>query len=230
MDGAELVYEPTLEHVFQNNALQATTELERRVPARLVIPLSRLPQPETSIAQPHVFANRSRWALQIGAGFILAVGGFAAFYATPQLFRTRVQTATNKIETQDSKREISSAVSDASATADKPEIQNTKMELSQLSDQAETRQTKRETAPASDELKTARAKREPAVPPLAGLKPLPRLKPIPTLKPIPRLSERGRSAGRKAVVVDTSDNTKKDSRLGSFLKKTGRILTKPFKS
>ncbi len=235
MDGAELVYEPTLEHVFQNDALQATTELERRVPARLVIPLSRLPQPETSIAQPHVFARARRLALQIGAGFILAVGGFAAFYAAPNLFQTRVQPATNKLETQDSKREIpysSPRVSDASATADTPEIQNAKIALSQLSDQPETRYSKRETAPASDKLETASSKRAPAVPLLPGLKSLPRLKPLPTLKPIPRLSDRSRSvtAGRKAIVVNTSGNTKKDSRFGSFLKKTGRILTKPFKS
>ena len=39
MDGAQLVYEPTLDHVFPNNALQARTELERQRPGRLIIPL-----------------------------------------------------------------------------------------------------------------------------------------------------------------------------------------------
>lgn len=269
MDGAQLVYEPTLEHVFPNNALQARTELERSGPmlkssaggrssrqtagageavtestgqrqlflsCRLLPPTAdSLQQPQTSIARRHGRSNRSRLVLQIAAGFVLAVGGFAAFYATPQLFQTRVHTATNKLETQDSKREttyLTTAVSDASATADKPQIQSVEMKLSQLSDQPETRQSKRETVPASDKLQTASSKREPAVPPLPGLKPMPRLKPLPTLKPIPRLADRSRSVNtsRKAIVVNTSGGTKKDSRFGSFLKRTGRILTKPFKS
>ena len=64
MDGAELVYEPTLEHVFPNSVLQTRTELERSRPARLVIPLSRSARPpQTSRAQPH--SNRSWLALQI---------------------------------------------------------------------------------------------------------------------------------------------------------------------
>ncbi|MBA2703228.1 MAG: hypothetical protein H0U60_05175 [Blastocatellia bacterium] len=221
MDGAELVYEPTLEHVFQNDALQATTELERRVPARLVIPLSRLPQPETSIAQPHVFANRSRLALQIAALAVLAAVSFMAFYATPRLFQTGNQTASNRLETQNSEPKTSHptpsvAVARAAASSEK----------------LETQETKRDALRSSNEPETPSAKRETAFPALPGLKPLPRLKPLPTLKPIPRLSDRSGpvNAGRKAIVVNTSGNTKKDSRFGSFLKKTGRILTKPFKS
>lgn len=236
MDGAELVHEPTLEHVFPNNTLQARTQLERSRPACFVVPLApspQSPQPETSMARAPVSSNRNRLALQIAAGLILAVGGFAAFYATPQLFKTRAQTPSNQPEVQSSKRETTypSPVSDATAATEKLKNENVSMELPQSFDEPKTRPAKREAAAVSDELKTTSAKRE-TIPVLPGLKPMPRLKPLPTLKPLPRLSDRSRSvnSGRKAIVVNTSSNTKKDSRFGSFLKKTGRILTKPFKS
>lgn len=221
MDGAELVYEPTLEHVFPKSALQATTELERRGPSRFVIPLSRLPQPETSTARPNAIATRSRFPLQIAAVAVLGAVSFMAFYATPRLFRTTPQPANNAIEAQKPRQEISypsPVMSDVAETSEKPEIRNAKHETSLPSDKSETPNSKRATP----------------IPALPGLKPLPRLKPLPTLKPMPRLADRNRSAdaSRTAIVMNTKvrANTKKESRFGSFLKKTGRILTKPFKS
>jgi hypothetical protein len=216
MDGAELVYEPTLERVFPNSAVPVNTELERRAPARLVVPLTRLPKPENSIARAQVPSSRRRLALQIAAVAVLMAVSFMAFYATPRLFRTKSQTAQNTPEIQKPRVETPvqlPVVSEAAATSEKPEVQETKPEISRSSPKGETGNTKLETA----------------FPPLPGLKPLPRLKPMPKLKPIPRLSERSQSAGRKAIVVN-SRATKKDSRFGSFLKKTGRMLTKPFKS
>jgi hypothetical protein len=223
MDGAQLVYEPTLDHVFPKTGPQARTELERQRPGRFVIPLSRSQQPQHPIAQPHVVATRSRLALQLGAGLILALAGFAAFYATPHLFQTSAQS------TQSSKSEIPPVVFAAPTTADKPEIQNAKLELT---DQSATRQEKRETEQPADILNRPSSPRDSAIPPLPGLKPLPRLKPLPTLHPIPKFTDKSPSANppKKGIVVNTSGNTKKDSRFGSFLKKTGRILTKPFKS
>ncbi len=219
MDGAELVYEPTLEHVFPNGALQTRTELERRAPAGLVIPLTRSPQPETSNAQTVVVVTRRKLLLQIAAVAVLAAVAFAAFYATPRLFQTKPQSASNTIETQQPQPGNSQPLlvgSDAAATSDRPETQETKSYVSRSSDKPETRDAKLETP----------------FPALPGLKPLPRLKPLPTLKPIPRLSDRSRSvtAGRTGIVVNPSAHKKKESGFGSFLKKTGRILTKPFKS
>ena len=221
MDGAQLVYEPTLDHAFPNNALQARTELERQRPGRLVIPLSQ--QPQAPIAPPQVVASRSRLALQIGAGLILALAGFAAFYATPQLLQTRAQGA------QSSRAEIPPVALTAPPTADKPKSQNAKIELS---DQPATRQETREPDQPADILKGPGAKPVSAIPKLPGLKPLPRLKPLPTLNPMPKFTDKSGSANapKKAIVVNTSSNPKKDSRIGSFLKKTGRMLTKPFKS
>lgn len=219
MDGAPLVYEPTLEHVFPDNKLAGQAEMGRRGLARLIIPLSRLPQPETSIARPNVVVTRSRLPLQIAAVAVLAVVSFMAFYATPHLFQAKPQTAKSTSETQKpgvETSDLSPVASDAATTSEKPETRNAKPVTSLPSDKFETPDSKRATP----------------IPALPELKPLPRLKPLPTLKPIPRLSDRSTSvtAGRKAIAVSTNSNTKKESRFGSFLKKTGRILTKPFKS
>lgn len=223
MDGAELVYEPTLEHAFPNSALQTRTELERTRPARFVIPLSRSSQPpQTSIAPPP--SNRGRLAWQIGAGFILAIASFAAFYATPHLFQDRSTAPNSALQNpKDESTSSSTAVSATSATADKAQTQNAAAEPSPLPEQ-------REAVSAADKPQTTTSTRGSEVRALPEVKPLPRLKPLPTLKPIPKLSDKNRSvnANRQTIIVNT--NTKKESRFGSFLKKTGRILTKPFKS
>ncbi len=239
MDGAVLVYEPTLESVLHKNPLKAKSELERPGRARLIIPLSTS-QPKTSTAPPNVFAARRRSALQIAAGIVLAVVAFVAFYAAPRLFRGRAQTSTNTLETQNPKLEtshLSPAVSDTSVMSEQPGTRNARLETySATEDKPETPNSKLETSPLSDKLETRNPKRKSAVPALPGLKPLPRLKPLPTLKPLPRLADQSRSlnANRRAVVVNAKENAnanaKKESRFGSFLKKTGRILTKPFKS
>jgi hypothetical protein len=217
MDGAELVYEPTLEHVFPNSPLHTRTELQRSRPARLVIPISGSSEPKASIARPNVVATGNRLPLQIAAVAVLAAVSFMTFYATPRLFQTKPQIAKNIIATprpQPRNSQPVPVVSDAAATPENPATQETKPYTSQSSDKAETRNAKLETA----------------FPALPGLKPLPRLKPLATLKPIPKLTNKSRSASanKKAIIVNT--NTKKDSGFGSFLKKTGRILTKPFKS
>jgi hypothetical protein len=216
MDGAELVYEPTLEHVFADETLAGNAGPIRRAPARLIVPLSRLPQPKTSTARPRVVATRGRLLLQIAVTALLAAVSFMAFYATPRRFQTKSQTANNTIEIPKPGFETadpSPVVSVAASTSER--ARNAKPETSLLLERPAT--------PA--------AKPETAIPALPGLKPLPRLKPLPTLKPIPRLSDRNRSVTteRKTIVVNTSGSTKKESRFGSFLKKTGRILTKPFK-
>jgi hypothetical protein len=221
MDGAELVHEPTLEHVFPNNALQATAEM-KRVPARLIIPLSRLQQARTSKTQPKVFVARKGFALRIAAGFLLAVIAFASFYAAARL-QPRAQTATNTGKTS-----YSTVVSGASSSLDKPETPNANIEPAQSV--AQTRNSKLATAPSSDKIETQGSNRETPTPALPRVKPLPRLKPLPTLKPLPRLAEQSRSLSAPVHNAKQRANAKKESRFGSFIKKTGRILTKPFKS
>ena len=69
-----------------------------------------------------------------------------------------------------------------------------------------------------DRLESART-----VPPLPRLRPLPRL---PNAKPLDR---KAASAATSSQTLRPSAPAKKDSKIGSFLKKTGRALSKPFK-
>jgi hypothetical protein len=222
MDGAALVYEPTLESVFQT-ALEAKAKLEPTLPAKLTASLSTAPLAETSTTSRNVFAARGRFALQVAACLVLAVMTFVGFYVAPRLFQTQAQTSIGPVEIRSTtdKPETSTAEGAAPALnagvpAEKPELENSKLEPSSL----------------SDRLQTSHSKANASFPSLPGVKPLPRLKPLPTLKPLPRLQDQNRSLSpsRKTPVVKEKTNAKKDSRFGSFLKKTGRILTKPFKS
>jgi hypothetical protein len=216
MDGAELVYEPTLETASQT-ALETDSKLQRLTRAKLIIPLPGSPSqvPAPLIAAP------GRIKLQIAAVLTLAVVAFAAYYVSPRLSQTRNQNPTGSIETPIAPPVNSESLDNQSGA-------------SASSNKLETPGSKHETLLATDNLRTVNTKPDTTVPALPGLKPLPRLKPLPTLKPLPRLADQSRSQSpsRKASVVNTKENTnaKKESRFGSFLKKTGRILTKPFKS
>ena len=63
------------------------------------------------------------------------------------------------------------------------------------------------------------------VPPLPRLRPLPRL---PNAKPLDRKAAAGAATSNETLRPSAATN-KKDSKIGSFLKKTGRVLSKPFK-
>ncbi|MFN2500246.1 MAG: hypothetical protein ABR557_14280, partial [Pyrinomonadaceae bacterium] len=164
---------------------------------------------------------RRRVALSIAAALVLAVIAFAAFYfARP--FQTKAQTSAKAVETRANTDRLATSYAegelralDAAVPAERPETPNSNPETSSLSDKPQTPPLKLEAS----------------LPALPGVKPLPRLKPLPTLKPLPRLQDQNRSlrASRKAAVVKEKANAKKDSRFGYFLKKTRRIITKPFK-
>jgi hypothetical protein len=71
-----------------------------------------------------------------------------------------------------------------------------------------------------------------SVPPLPRLRPLPRLPHARPLEKKPNSAGVARSSGNSThqqPKAKSANTTKKDSKLGSFLKKSGRILTKPFK-
>ena len=67
-----------------------------------------------------------------------------------------------------------------------------------------------------------------SVPPLPRLRPLPRL---PEARPLDTRTHRGRTQSSAQPKTESKPAAagKKDSKLGSFLKKTGRALSKPFK-
>lgn len=217
MDGAALVYEPTLESVFQT-ALEAKAKLEPPLPAKLSAPLTTVLPAETSTTSRNVFAARGRFALQVAACLVLAVMAFAAFYVAPRLLQTQAQTSIEPVETRSTTDKLESPTAEGAAPAPNAALPAEKREL--------------ETSSTSDRLQTSHSKAGASFPALPVVKPLPRLKPLPTLKPLPRLQDQNRSLSpsRNAPVVKEKANAKKESRFGSFLKKTGRILTKPFKN
>ena len=61
---------------------------------------------------------------------------------------------------------------------------------------------------------------------------LPTVKPLPQVKPLPKLAAPPavKKAGNVTVPAPGTVKPKKETRVGSFLKKTARIITKPFKS
>ena len=214
MDGAELVYEPTLEQVFPSNEVQAKVELERSIPATSLVALPRPSQTQT--LPPDTFLTRRRFQLQIAAGVVLAAITFVAFYAAPPL-RGNSTSSRSTVAIQPAKVEPSNLTPAAPKTF--------------LFDTSEDQNAKPEVSKSVAEPDNGNSKTHAEIPALPGLKPLPRLKPLPTLKPIPRLAERRQSltVSRKPTVIQNA-NAKKESRFGSLLKKTGRLLKKPFKS
>ncbi len=204
MDGSELVYEPTLEHAFPTAG---------RLPERtkLIIPiksgvLTRLDQvPTVATTRPR------RIAWQIAAAIVAAGVAFLAFYAARSLVGSRPR-APLRVSTENF-ASVSAAV--AAVAPNDPVIENDPVDL-----------------PSPNKPKTLAAVREAPVAALPGLPPLPRLKPLPGLKPIPRLADQSRAmnANHKSVLLTAKPKSaNKESRLGSFLKKTGRALKKPFK-
>ena len=227
MDGAELVYEPTLETVSQT-ALEAHTRLGRRAPAKLVIPITRS-LPETSTGPTHVVAPGRRVAFQLAAGIAVAMVTFGAFYTVPRFSQSRAETSATTIEKQSLNRDTSNPAPVVPNSSQATGIPETKTAPFETSDSKPTT-----FSIGTDQPEEQNSNRATSLPALPGVKPLPRLKSLPTLKPLPRLADqsRPRTANHKPSVVTTKDttNAKKQSRFGSFLKKTGRILTKPFKS
>jgi hypothetical protein len=70
-----------------------------------------------------------------------------------------------------------------------------------------------------------------SVPPLPRLRPLPRLPKARPLETKPNSTATGRTSQRSAQPNEPNPAAtgKKDSKLGSLLKKTGRVLSKPFR-
>ena len=216
MDGAQLIYEPTLDHVFPGQALELTAEAPRPDSFELVIPLSTEPLSKND-SESTPTNHRKKAILQIGALALIAAVAFMAFYAVRSALRAKAQSPTKVDKSKSSKPALKPVASAAGFAVEDRDIKNATAE----------------TSPSPVKLETKSSASEP-VAPLPGIKPLPHLKPLPTLKPIPRLGEQTGSMNRnrQAVIVAVKPKTepKKESRFGSFLKKTGRVLTKPFKS
>jgi hypothetical protein len=171
-------------------------------------------------------------ALPAGAGLLVAVTIFIGYTASPSSLQTKTEGATAKPATQQleaiSRQSDLSMQSTGSVSAVVPAtlepsepVTNTNPEPNVLDKTVHAHIRK------SDErFPVARS-----VPPLPRLRPLPRLPEAKPLEKKPNSTVTGRTSQRAVQPKTQSDQAtgKKDSKLGSFLKKTGRVLSKPFK-
>jgi hypothetical protein len=223
MDGKQLVYEPTL----QTPSKSAATEESQ------LVPLSNSSQPSGSEAAPRIFGIRGNLRLVIAVGLLLAIMLLAAVWISRHPFSARTASSYNT-ESQNPKSATSYPVSEvnkvAPSAAEPPASANPKQPDQNSSNAGSDNQGETTLVDSGTPVSQSSASSIKALP---GVKPLPRLEPLPRLKPLPRLQEQKRSVGPspKSPRPNTSgnNNTKKESGVTSFLKKTGRILKKPFK-
>jgi hypothetical protein len=209
MDGNELVFEPTL------TALPGTSPFVPTVlPARV---------------QSRRFQSVAVTAM---AAILLAVTVFLFYYVFAQRVssaRPAASPASTTNPTLPVPKESTSPSALATPVATRPN------ELEGTEAGSEDLQTAKLGSTSDDQRQTNQAS---TGNPVAGAKPslsvfsLPRVKALPQLKPLPKLEERNATKQpTKATVRQVAGNAreKKDSRVGSFLKKTARMITKPFK-
>ncbi|HKP46575.1 MAG TPA: hypothetical protein VJT50_08240 [Pyrinomonadaceae bacterium] len=201
MDGAELVYEPTLDHAFPVTALLPEH-------TKLIIPIDA--DVRSEIARVPVNAAPRRIIWQTAAAVIVAGLAFLAFYAARASFGPGPSIPEQSIFPHDL-----ASVPVAAMAANMSVVQNA------AAPSPPTIESK--IIPAVRGLAVAAL---PGLKPLPRLKPLPTLKPIPRLGE----QNRAMNANHKGSVVTAKPRAeKKESRLGAFLKKTGQALKKPFK-
>jgi hypothetical protein len=194
--------------------------------------LSVLPPHSTSAIESAKRSSVNGIALPAGAGLLLAVAIFIGYTASPGSLQTKTEGATPKPATQqleaisrqsDLSVQSSGSISAVEAGTLEPSepvtIANPEPKVLDKTVHAHIRKS-------DERFPIARS-----VPPLPRLRPLPRL---PEAKPLEKKTNStvtGRTVQGPVKPKTQSDPAtgKKDSKLGSFLKKTGRVLSKPFK-
>jgi len=196
--------------------------------------LSVIQPRNSSPIKPAKRSSLSSVALPAGAGLLLAVAIFIGSTASPSSLQTKTegataQTATQQLDASPARQNDLSVQSTGSISAVEPAtlepsepVTITKPEPNALNKtvHAHIRKT-------DERFPIARS-----VPPLPRLRPLPRLPEAKPLEKKPNSTVTGRTSQRAAQSKTESAPdaaVKKDSKLGSFLKKTGRVLSKPFK-
>jgi hypothetical protein len=184
---------------------------------------------QTRVAKP---LSLNGIALPAGAGLLLALAIFIGSTASPSSLQVKsegatAQTTTKQFDTSSSRQtnlsiQSTGSVSALESATPQPSepVTTTKPERNAILDKAHARLEK-----GDPRFPIART-----VPALPRLRPLPRL---PDAKPLEKKSSStgiGRTPERSPQPKAKSESTgKKDSKLGSLLKKTGRVLTKPFR-
>jgi hypothetical protein len=190
-------------------------------------------QPPSSPGKPAKRSSLGGVALPAGAGLLLAVAIFIGSTASPSALQTKTegataQTATQQLEASAPPQNDLSLQSTGSISAVEPvplessepvPAANPEPNALDKTVHAHIRKTE-------ERFPIARS-----VPPLPRLRPLPRLPEVRPLETKPGSTMTGRTSQRSAQPKESNSagTGKKDSKLGSFLKKTGRVLSKPFK-
>jgi hypothetical protein len=185
---------------------------------------------QTKVARP---SSLNGIALPAGAGLLLALAIFIGYTASPSSLQTKTEGATAQPTTRrfdtgsphQNNLYIQSTGSVSALESAPPEpseqVTTTKPERNSIVDK---------TAHARLEKGDERFPIARSVPPLPRLRPLPRL---PEAKPLEKKSNAtgiGRNPERpRQPKLESATTGKKDSKFGSFLKKTGRVLSKPFR-
>ena len=191
--------------------------------------LSVMQPRSSSPTKPAKRSSLNSIALPAGAGLLLALAIFIGYTVSPDPLQTRTEGATVRTQQLDAgspRQSELSMLSTGSISATEPvtlepsePIRITKPEPSVLDKTVHAHIRRRD-----ERVPTART-----VPPLPRLRALPRL---PEAKPLDTKTVRGRTSQNSAqskTRLDPPATGKKDSKLGSFMKKTGRVLSKPFK-
>ena len=174
-------------------------------------------------------------ALPAGTGLLLALAIFIGSTASPSSLQTKTegaeaQTTTQQFDTgspQQNNWSVQSIGSVSALELATPEpsesVTTTKPERKAITEKAGHARLEK----GDERFPVARS-----VPPLPRLRPLPRLPEARPLEKKPNSTVIRRTSQRSAqpkTEPDPATTVKKDSKLGSFLKKTGRVLSKPFR-
>lgn len=144
--------------------------------------------------------------------------------ASPSALPTPVAYGSIPLAGEAGSADSQSANADSTSNAERQPLQHAVPGISPANLSATTR-----TGPKATGTPAAAAKTAPSL----SISSLPRVAALPRLKPLPKL-EAPKTAKKTEMVASgqmlASVKQKKESRVGSFLKKTARILTKPFKT
>jgi len=218
MDGKELVYDRG-RLAFAENAPPLFAQPEGRAVTPVGLPPEQTPDlfPELPASLPSRRQSRSL-AMVAAAGFILVALLFMVYYVrTHQPRSGNANQASSQSQTQSSGAQMPASDLDAAppgSPADSPE---------QSSSEPENLSPSLSAAPESSGRKQVRTIQRPA-----RLEPRSRSTAIRSEEK-KRKTENATAQGQPRVSKPEAPGAKKESRVSSFLKKTGQILKKPFK-
>ncbi len=171
-------------------------------------------------------------ALPAGAGVLLALAIFIGYTVSPSPLQTKTegassQTAPQQIDAPSSQQSNLTLQSAASISALEPPP-------SEPSEPVAT-STQERNAILNKAAHAHIQKGDERFPVARSVPPLPRLRPIPRLPEATPLDKKSKPNGTSRTArsphskSESSTTGKKDSKVGSFFKKTGRVLSKPFR-